>query len=249
LADASFLVALRGDSGLVAEVRAALAQPKWPVYLGRKCCPPAVPVLHRWKDVGGQDQEPVLADCQDLQSALKRTPWQARCRGDDTPEELVCLVEWGAPPQQPIALDDAEVWYDTPFSFAPPVHHPRLVDRMSLTVGKGKDVPVPDQAMLAHTPLPPRPRADYGKKEYTQKRDVRMEADHGLCVFCKVPAKTVHHVTYRRAGGGEEPEHLRSLCRLCHDAVTMIEYGLGMGLDRINPEDPAFRDRIIAKRD
>ena len=44
-------------------------------------------------------------------------------------------------------------------------------------------------------------------------------------------------------------EDLRSLCRLCHDAVTMIEYGLGMGLDRINPEDPQWRDRIIEKRD
>ena len=28
----------------------------------------------------------------------------------------------------------------------------------------------------------------------------------------------------------------------------MIEYGLGMGLDRINPEDPQYRDRIIATR-
>ncbi|MGA2501804.1 MAG: hypothetical protein ABSH20_29025, partial [Tepidisphaeraceae bacterium] len=41
---------------------------------------------------------------------------------------------------------------------------------------------------------------------------------------------------------------LRSLCRLCHDAVTMIEYGTGMGLDRINPEDPMYRDQIIQKR-
>jgi hypothetical protein len=29
----------------------------------------------------------------------------------------------------------------------------------------------------------------------------------------------------------------------------MIEYGLGMGLDRINPEDPRFRNDIIRKRD
>jgi hypothetical protein len=29
----------------------------------------------------------------------------------------------------------------------------------------------------------------------------------------------------------------------------MIEYGLGMGLDRINPEDPRWRDAIIQKRD
>ena len=29
----------------------------------------------------------------------------------------------------------------------------------------------------------------------------------------------------------------------------MIEYGLGMGIDRINPEDPQWRQRIIDKRD
>lgn len=60
---------------------------------------------------------------------------------------------------------------------------------------------------------------------------------------------TVQHVTYRRAGGNETLDDLRSLCSLCHDAVTMIEYGLGMGLDRINPEDPSWRERIIQKRE
>jgi hypothetical protein len=28
----------------------------------------------------------------------------------------------------------------------------------------------------------------------------------------------------------------------------MIEYGYGMGLDRINPEDPKWREAIIQKR-
>jgi hypothetical protein len=28
----------------------------------------------------------------------------------------------------------------------------------------------------------------------------------------------------------------------------MIEYGLGMGLDRINPEEPHWRDLVIRKR-
>ena len=75
-----------------------------------------------------------------------------------------------------------------------------------------------------------------------------MKEDYGLCVFCKAPASTVQHITYRRAGGEETQDDLRSLCRLCHDAVTMIEYGLGMGLDRINPEDPQWRGEIIRKR-
>jgi hypothetical protein len=58
----------------------------------------------------------------------------------------------------------------------------------------------------------------------------------------------VQHVTYRRAGGDEIPDDLRSLCRLCHDAVTMIEYGHGMGLDRIDPSDPRWRADITEKR-
>jgi len=96
--------------------------------------------------------------------------------------------------------------------------------------------------------MPVRPRADYGNTEYRKCRQQRIETDHGLCVFCKSPATTVQHITYRRAGGNETQEDLRSLCRLCHDAVTMIEYGLGMGLDRINPEEPRWREQIIAKR-
>ncbi|MBZ0252699.1 MAG: HNH endonuclease, partial [Candidatus Methylomirabilis sp.] len=95
----------------------------------------------------------------------------------------------------------------------------------------------------------PRPRADYGNTEYKAKRKARLAADHHLCVFCKAPGTTVQHVTYRRAGGGESPDDLRALCRLCHDAVTMIEYGLGMGLDRIDPTEARWRDRIVEKRD
>jgi 5-methylcytosine-specific restriction endonuclease McrA len=95
---------------------------------------------------------------------------------------------------------------------------------------------------------PPRPRADYGNTEYKRKRQERLRLDHHLCVFCKSAAATVQHITYRHAGGDELPDELRSLCRLCHDAVTMIEYGLGMGLDRINPEEPRWRDRIMQKR-
>jgi CRISPR system Cascade subunit CasD len=46
LADASFLVALGGDDeALVTAVAVALANPQWTLFLGRKACPPAVPVL------------------------------------------------------------------------------------------------------------------------------------------------------------------------------------------------------------
>jgi hypothetical protein len=120
-----------------------------------------------------------------------------------------------------------------------------------LQVGPLGEVSIGEPAQN-YTPPPPRLRADYGNSKYKEMRDKRLDHDHHLCVFCKSPligrGATVQHVTYRHAGGDERLDELRSLCRLCHDAVTMIEYGLGMGLDRINPEDPSWRDRIIKKR-
>ena len=229
LCDAGFLVALQGDPALVAEVGAALRDPVWPVYLGRKCCPPSVPVYE------AEGHYPNLI------AALSERPWRPRYPGEAPEGALTCLLEWRPTQAEPIAPPEAEVWYDRPVYFDPPVHEARLVVRHRVTVAVGE----PTQK---HTPPPARPRADYRNTAFREARQKRLDSDQGLCVFCKAPANTVQHVTYRRAGGDEKHEDLRSLCRLCHDAVTMIEYGLGMGLDRINPEDPQWRQRIIDKR-
>jgi len=200
LADASFLVALQGEPAMIEKVREALESPKWPVFLGRKSFPPTRPIFDG------------SVPCEDLPSAFRRRPWRPRCAGDERPAEdgVPCLIEWRPADAGDIAPADAEVWYDVPVSFDPPVHQPRFVVRES-----------------------------------------RLDADRNLCVLCKLPGPrmTVQHVTYRRAGGGKSLEDLGSLCRLCHDAVTMIEYGLGMGLDRIDPEQPRWRDKIIRKRE
>jgi len=242
LADASFLVALQGESAVIAELDAALRAPKWGLYLGRRCCPPARPLL---------EHPPV--DSPDVLSALKSVPWQRRLKGDATPEALLCLLGWQRTAAEPEAPADALVWYDVPTSFDPPAHTPRFVVRAELAVGSDDGVPVADKPAQTRTPRPPRPRADYNNTEYRKRRAERLDRDCHLCVFCKAPlagrGATVQHVTYRRAGGGEELEDLRSLCRLCHDAVTMIEYGMNMGLDRINPEDPRWREAIISKRE
>jgi hypothetical protein len=68
--------------------------------------------------------------------------------------------------------------------------------------------------------------------------------DNELCVFCKLPAEDVHHVTYANVGK-EQLEELRSLCRLCHDACTQLEYGHDMREHRIDPADPAQRGAIL----
>lgn len=236
LADASFLVALQGEELLVSEAYKALADPEWPVYLGRKSCPPSVPIVR-------PKAEDSLGGFATLKEALSSKPWRPRLAHVDEapPGECPAVIEWRPTPEQPELPPEAECVQDTPFSLDPPVQHPRYVTRTSVPVHADEPVQWP-------LPRPTRPRADYGNSQYRKRRAERLDADGGLCVFCKHEAKTVQHVTYRHAGGRERQDELRSLCRLCHDAVTMIEYGLNMGLDRINPEDPVWRDRIIAKR-
>ena len=241
LCDASFLVALQGDTELIGELRQAALRPTWAVYLGRKSCPPSLPLL-------GRRDEPDLGEFSDLYTALKSVPWRPRTREDPAPDHVDCLLEWRAGKPGDPAPDDAEVWYDMAESFDVPAHTARLVIRKTLSMGEGNDVVVSNKPRQGHTPAPLRPRANYQDGEYKKVRGKRLHKDQHLCVFCKAPAATVQHVTYRRAGGGETLDDLRSLCRLCHDAVTMIEYGLGMGLDRINPEEPRWRERIIEKR-
>jgi CRISPR system Cascade subunit CasD len=237
LCDASFLVALQGEPTLIGELETAIRKPKWALYLGRKCCAPARPLL---EFPGG--------DFHDLISALTSIPWRRRLKRDKPPEFVDCLLDWEPTKEQPEAPGDALLWYDVPMTFEPPAHRPRFVIRQKLSVGAVGDLNIDDKPVQRLTPAPPRPRANYRNSEYRKIREKRLEKDEHLCVFCKSPAATVQHVTYRHAGGEERIEELRSLCRLCHDAVTMIEYGLGMGLDRINPEEERWRDQIIKKR-
>jgi CRISPR system Cascade subunit CasD len=242
LADASFLVALQGAPELIVELRAALSIPKRPIFLGRKSCPPSIPVLIAPKEDEFWSNPALYPD---LNTALNVIPWAPRSKGDPEPQRgmLETLVEWRATPAESTAPDDAEVWYDVPFRFDPQFHEARFVLRgfVSPMVGEANQMPVPGIS---------RPRADYKNTEYRNRREERIEKDAGLCVFCKSPGPrmTVQHITYQKAGGGETLDDLRSLCSLCHDAVTMLEYGRNMGMERINPEDPRWRDLIVLKR-
>lgn len=236
LCDASFLVALRGAAELIAQLAEALRRPRWNLYLGRKSCPPSRPIL---------EQEP--AEFSDLLAALSSAPWRPRHNEDPVPPKLLCLLEWRPGQNGEKAPAHAEVWYDTPRSFQPPAHDPRFVVRRLLEVAPSGDVTVGKQVLPPPAPPPSRPRADYTNSQYRARARQRLREDHSLCVFCKSPATTVHHVTYRRAGGEEDVNDLRSLCQLCHDAATMAEYGLSLGLDRIDPEDPRWRPFLLAQ--
>jgi len=45
LCDASFLAAVQADPQLIAQMAEAVQRPRWPVYLGRKSCPPSRPLF------------------------------------------------------------------------------------------------------------------------------------------------------------------------------------------------------------
>jgi len=247
LCDASFLVALQGEIGLIAELECALQKPKWTLYLGRKSCPPSRPLCEHQ-----EDKSRYPSDHPDILSALQSVPWRPRYKGDQQPPIVEVLCDWYPSETEPNAPDDAETWYDVPYSLDPPAHLPRLVTRKSFIVSPNGDVKN-GTSTQNFTPPPPRPRADYGNTHYKEVRLNRLQKDNHLCVFCKLPlfgkGATVQHITYRHAGGDERIEELRSLCRLCHDAVTMIEYGAGMEMERINPEEERWRERIRQKRD
>jgi CRISPR system Cascade subunit CasD len=55
LQDASFLVALEGDRTLLERLAQALQDPVWPPSLGRRSCPPAVPVLVGLRESSGME--------------------------------------------------------------------------------------------------------------------------------------------------------------------------------------------------
>lgn len=90
LMDAVFLAGLEGDVLFLDELRQALLRPVYPLYLGRRCCPPVGPVFHDIRDgrlmdvletepmlcrpARGQDRGMVRyeADCDDRTGCIRR---------------------------------------------------------------------------------------------------------------------------------------------------------------------------------
>lgn len=109
LSDAVFTVALAGADEVIERSAAAVARPARPLFLGRRCCPPAAPVLI------GVSSLPVL-------DALAAVPYQGH-RGE--------------PPARFLVAADAaegENWEDLPVSFAIELreHRSRLVSVFEL---------------------------------------------------------------------------------------------------------------------
>lgn len=222
--DSSFLVALHGDTDLIDQATDAIKEPVWPFFLGRKCCIPSEPVYSG------------TGSFVDLHTALGSVPFSTGTHASI--EERVALraiLEHppGAPPPP-----NAFVVYDVPRTFSNPSHGPRWVYEASVSA----EALPREQASTTRG----RQRVNYRSEQWRTIRKQRLQHDSGLCVFCKAPAEEVHHINYERAGD-EEIADLRSLCRLCHDACTQLEYGGAMSATRIDPSDQNQRDAILAQ--
>jgi len=225
LSDASFLVVLSGEVPLLDRIERALHRPVWPPFLGRKSCPPAEPIF------AGRVASPSLLD------ALSTALWRPRLNKTDLPpDDVRCVVE--CRPDEPGAVQR----FDRPVSFGSPQRFTfRYVRDVALSPPIGDPVQEPYK--------PPRPkRMNYRTAAWKQKRCERGERDRFLCVFCGVPSIITHHITYERVRQEDVDADLRSVCRLCHDAITMLEAERDMGLHRIDPLSEEFRRRILDKR-
>ncbi|MEU9737173.1 type I-E CRISPR-associated protein Cas5/CasD [Streptomyces sp. NPDC048002] len=103
LADAVFVAALEGDHALLASLHAALLNPVYPPFLGRRSCPPAGPV------------ELALHEDARLEDVLAGLPWQASAwyRRRHHPQTLTVLRE--TTPGE--SANDADTVRDQPVSF------------------------------------------------------------------------------------------------------------------------------------
>jgi len=227
LIDASFLVALQGSVDTINACARILEDPVWPVFLGRKCCIPAEPVF------AGAGSFETVGD------ALSSVPWQPRIDVIDRHDRsltrrLDTFIEHppGSPPPA-----DARLVYDVPRAFGFYSHSARWVVAGQVTVPVEKQMQKPRSSTASY-------QDPYGPVFKAASR-IRRKMDNDLCVFCKFPAKVTHHLDYKDV----RPETLRSLCRLCHDACTMLEYGNDMHTQRIDPSDPAQRTAILQQID
>ncbi|HUT30847.1 MAG TPA: type I-E CRISPR-associated protein Cas5/CasD [Sedimentisphaerales bacterium] len=223
LYDASFLVAFQGDPDIVLECANVLTEPVWPIFLGRKCCVPSEPVF------AGTGSFATVTE------ALEAIEWRPRISAldhtDGSPTRtLPVFIEHlpGSPPP-----DGAKLVHDVPQMFGYYNHGPRWVFQDDVTVAVGettqRDMGLSDSW-----------RAPYGPG-WDDLKSERLKTDNYLCVFCKSAATDVHHLDYVDV----RVETLRSVCKICHKACSMLEYARDMRRKRIDPSDPEQHDTIL----
>ena len=113
LLDARFGVLLEGPSPLIEEIATALRNPKWGVWLGRKCCLPASPLLV----APPGDRAAVRA------ALLQRTGYT----GTETEEQFDRVLEVAATDSGADRIEDAPVAFGAPIGER---HAPRWIRRV-----------------------------------------------------------------------------------------------------------------------
>jgi CRISPR system Cascade subunit CasD len=122
LADASFLAVLGGPPDLLDRLAAALGDPVWPPFLGRKSCPPALPLL------------PERLMAADLEEALTRPPARLRLRtGERPPERLRAVIEF-QPGDEVDRTGLRSIRQDVPLSFVRRRYGARTVRETTVAV-------------------------------------------------------------------------------------------------------------------
>ncbi|MDO4671130.1 MAG: type I-E CRISPR-associated protein Cas5/CasD [Aerococcus sp.] len=100
LHDAKFTVGLEGEEELLKKIRTALMHPYYPLFLGRRSCPPAEPM------------HPELVPDMDLVSALKSAEMDDEETKDDFESERIRLV------YEPLPGEATVFWRDNPVTFS-----------------------------------------------------------------------------------------------------------------------------------
>lgn len=218
LSDASFSVALQGDSDTVDEVIKAVQNPHFSPYLGRKCCVPSRPIYE------------AEGDYRNLEDAFTDLRWRPRTC-ERRPNVLRCVADTKTP---------GTVKRDVLASLLPHRLESRLIKRFN--VNPGDDGPPVYPVQVSQ-----RSQVDYNSPAWKKRRYACLARSNGLCVLCGLPAADAHHITYKRANN-ELPEDLKALCKLCHKTISAIEYECDMDDTRLDPTRPDVRKLVLERR-
>lgn len=260
LLEASFLIILQGPAALIDELAAALQDPVWPLFLGRKRCVPGTPLF------AGHASSLTLAE------AVRRDgpEDQSLLEPDDAENvrvitELLDVESFGH-----LAGLDGESLAgeferarsyvtDQTMHLDPPVHGGRIVLDFEITRPQST-CERPDLSDELFGEPGPQNILRRGS-DPAAKKQARVKAQ-GRCIFCRCEPPDrrqlhAHHLTYERRGrevvsdneDTTDGDDFVMLCEECHDSVSMLEYQAGFGLHRIDPRRPEWRSRILEARE
>lgn len=134
LADAVFVAAVEGPAGLMEALRDALLRPAYPLYLGRRACPPSGRLVLGIRTTG-------------LEEALSSEPWQAsRWYRRTRPAQVELVISRDCLPGE-VAHESAR---DLPLSFDPAF---RQYGWRDVVHERGPAIENPDASEFAHDPM------------------------------------------------------------------------------------------------